>query len=313
LPPAAKYFYTEGFEFYDQSFKYLCKQKLTIPSEVNFTTGQLKQNQSYWIRLNAINYNGDANIDATVKNNVLSVNTKNLDSYSIDLKQLPFRKDKKLKVIENGKEIYNAYATNANLTFNKQAGIKTGLSKSHDVEGPLAHVFTKRFMLVTGTLGNQNEDKRLNSLADSMSSLWIERYQTPCIRKKDSEINREDILNSNLVLLGNASSNSFIKRIIKEIPLEIKPDYIKIGNKKTSGNNLGFYMVYPNPLNKRKYIAIIGYNDSKYTSIGFEQFNGRSFPDISNYGWFDYKIWKVYEEEDPVQGYFNSGWKALGI
>ncbi|HEX8377492.1 MAG TPA: dienelactone hydrolase family protein, partial [Pedobacter sp.] len=310
LPPGARYFYTEGFEFYDQSFAYLCKQKISAPTEVHFTTGHLKNNHAYWVKLNAISYSREASIHAKIRDNFLAINCKNVISYSIDLKQLPYQKDRRLRIVENGKEVYYALARKSNLTFNKQPGTRVNLSKTHNVEGPLAHVFTRKFVLVTGTLGNQIEDKRLNSLADSIDTLWSNRYLVSCNRKMDIDITKKDFLNSNLILLGNAGSNSIIHRIIKNIPLKIASDYIQVGDKRLLGNRLGFYMVYPNPLNSRKYIAIIGYNNPSYMSLGFERFDGITFRDISNYGWYDYKIWQVSNQEDALIGYFNSTWNT---
>ncbi len=310
LPPSSKYFYTEGFEFYDQSFEYLCKQKLTVPAEVYFTTGQLKNNKAYWLRINAINYPKEASIYAKIKDNVLTVNSQNLNSYTIDLDKLPYKNDKNLRIIENGKEVFNAHATNASITLDNKSGTKANLSKTHEIEGPLAHVFTRKFIIVTGTLGNDFEDKKLNSMADSIDSLWSRRYLVTCIRKKDLEIKKEDIQNSNLVLLGNAASNSYVRSIITNIPLKVAPNYIKIGSKEMLGNSLGFYMLYPNPLNKQKYIAVIGYNNPEFVSLGLEQLNSKEFADISNYGWYDYKIWPLINSGENIEkGYFESNWK----
>lgn len=310
LPTSAKYFYTEGFEFYNQSFAYLCKQNLNIPSEVYFKTSQLKNNKAYWVILNAINYPNEASISARIKDNTLTITTKNIHSFSIDLKQLPYIKSKNLRVIENGIEVYNTSVRESTLTFNDKVYTLTQKSKNHEVEGPLANIFIKKFTLVTGTLGNYLQDKQINSVADSIDSLWSRRYQTTCIRKKDIDINRNDILNSNLVLLGNTTSNSFIKKVIKDIPLEVSSSQVKIGSKQMTGNKLGFYIIYPNPLNPKKYVAIIGYNNPAYVALGLELFDSEKVEDISNYGWFDYKIWEQLNDQNAVKGYFDSNWEA---
>ena len=67
-------------------------------------------------------------------------------------------------------------------------------------------------------------------------------------------------------------------------------------------------MAYPNPLNRDNYIAIIGYNNPAYISLGSETTG--PFDDISDYGWYDYKVWDDRPFDNAVQsGYFDSSWK----
>jgi hypothetical protein len=48
-----------------------------------------------------------------------------------------------------------------------------------------------------------------------------------------------------------------------------------------------------------------------YGSLGLERFDGTEFFDISNYGWYDYKIWKAKSSDKEVSGYFDSSWKTM--
>jgi hypothetical protein len=76
---------------------------------------------------------------------------------------------------------------------------------------------------------------------------------------------------------------------------------------KTEGNKLCFYLVYPNPLNQNRYIAIIGYNNPDFISLGSE--NNDPYNDVSNYGWYDYKVWNDSPFNDvKLSGYFDCRW-----
>jgi len=128
--------------------------------------------------------------------------------------------------------------------------------------------------------------------------------------KPDIEISKKDLAEYNLVLIGTNESNLLLKRMKNELPYSISKSEIKIGNQLAEGENLGFYFIYPNPENHNKYLAVIGYNNADYISLGYEKYeSNNTFNDISNYGWYDYKIWDALTNKDLVKGYFNSFWE----
>lgn len=181
------------------------------------------------------------------------------------------------------------------------------ISKNNVIAGPFAHVFAQKFIIVKGTIGSQLENTCIRAMADTINSYWNERYFTNCTIKNDFEISEKDIAGSNLVLLGNYSSNLLLNKIQGKIPLKISDTDIQISSNKKEGDRLCFYMIYPNPLNKNKYIAIIGYNNPNYISLGAER---ETFDDVSNYGWYDYKIWKPNNIMNTIlSGYFSRNWE----
>lgn len=125
--------------------------------------------------------------------------------------------------------------------------------------------------------------------------------------KDDVEVTDKDIAESGLVLLGNQQSNQFLRRLGNTLPLSISTTGIQIRDKKIEGNKLCFYMVYPNPMNKSKYLAVIGYNNPDCISLGSE--NSDPYNDVSNYGWYDYKVWNDSPFNDvKLSGYFDCRW-----
>ncbi|HEX2933898.1 MAG TPA: hypothetical protein VHO72_00965 [Bacteroidales bacterium] len=64
-------------------------------------------------------------------------------------------------------------------------------------------------------------------------------------------------------------------------------------------------MIHPNPLNQNKYVTIIGYNNPTYISLGSER---AQFNDVSDYGWFDYKVWQIQNNSQESE-YFNQYWE----
>lgn len=306
LPSEFQYYYTDAF--FDDIFKFTQNYTLNrSPEEVDFTTSQMLYNKSFWVTITNMLIPSDAHIQAKMNGNKLIIKKENIYAYNIDLTTLPHNRKKALKVIDNGQIVFKGIATDSVLRIGKQP--KPGVTmKNNHIAGPLAHVFSQRFILVKGSSGSQSEIKGISALADTINKYWNERYFTNCIVKNDFEITEKDIETSSLVLLGNAGSNSFLNKIQKEIPLMVSTSNVKIGNKTTEGDKLCFYLVYPNPLNKNKYVAVIGYNNPDFISLGSE--TGVLFNDVSNYGWYDYKVWNNLPfRNDELSGYFNSSWE----
>lgn len=308
-------------EYSDDLFNFLIKRKnASCPIEINLSAIQLKYCKAYWLKVNQFNVREKVEIYAKLKkNNVLNISSKNVLSYTIDLSKLPFNKNKELKIIENNKIIYTGKPKEKELQFNKVKN-NENLIKTSEIEGPFAHVLIHKFIVVIGHTGTSNENTKLENLADTLNAMWKYKYWNDCIVKYDYEITPNDIQNANLILLGNYNSNKLLKRMKNKLPLKIAKEGISLkGNDTIKGEYLGFYMVYPNPLNKNKYIAIIGYNNPKSISLGNadlykEDYKGLSkwlqlkYMEISCYGWFDYKIWDNKNKKTINNGYFNSYW-----
>ena len=294
-------------DFYDDIFKFTRSYTLNkSPKEVDLTTNQMLYNKSFWITITDMNIPGEAHIHAEIKRNKLSVDKENITAYSIDLTTLPYNKNKALKVVEDGKIVFNEITEDTVLHIGSKPKYGS-LRKNSSVAGPLAHVFTQSFIVVKGTSGNQKENESISALAETINKYWNERYFVDCRIKNDYEITDNDIMNSSLVLLGNPESNKVIKEIINDIPLEVSPNRITIHDEENLGNELCFYMVYPNPKNNKRYVAIIGYNNSGFISLGAEV--SGTFNDVSNYGWYDYKVWGNTPNLVLKKGYFDSSWE----
>jgi len=299
---------TETIECLDEIFRF-CKKFSVIssPSEVNFSTSQMKYNKSFWITLNEIVAAENATIEAKISNNTLSIKKQNIVSYTIDLATLPFNKDKPLKVVEDGKVVYEAFPQTKVLTFNPLP--KNQLIKNSKIEGPFANVFTNSFIVVPGTNGKKAENEKIKAMADTLNRYWKLRYFDGLRIKPDKDITKKDIAESNLILLGGTTSNLVFEKIKGMLPVAASNTAITIGGRLVKGDNLGYYVIYPNPLNPKKYVAIISYNNTNYISLGFENFGSYNFDDVSNYGWFDYKVWDAKNPSNSVmEGYFDSRW-----
>lgn len=308
LPFEFKPFYSE--EHLDDIFRFFSSSHLSRrPEKVRFETNQLKYNQSFWITLDAIESGETASIIAHIQNNVLNIKNKNILSYSIDLKKLPYNHKAPLKIVENGRALPFVIRKGTKLVINAVKLSPDKRFKTSEIEGPFAHVFTKSFILVPGTNGTKEEQRQIKAIVDTLNNHWKNRYYANLRIKYDNELTKADIQSANLILIGSPKSNLVFQSLLNRLPIKIEEKFIEIGNKRLNGNNLNYYLIYPNPVSLNRYVSVIGYNSiTPKFSLGTEEDITKQFNDISNYGWYDYKIWDR-EFARVITGNFNYKWQ----
>ena len=311
IPIELKTYYSE--EYLEDIFRFFCKYSINYkPQEIFYSTSQLKYNKSFWITLNIIKPACNANIHAKIKKNILTLATKNIFSYTVHLTNLPYDKTKPLIIINNKKEVYRSIPHMGSITIRQFSRKKCGSVKKRDVEGPFAHIFSKPFIVVQGTIGNESENNRIQAVVDTIEKYWKLRYYSSCRLKLDKDISSTDLKGYSLLLIGSPRTNLVFKKSAKTLPIQIDNRCIIIGKNKVNGSNLSFYTIFPSPYNSKNYIGIIGSNNLSNLTLGIgieESTDQNSSNDISNYGWFDYKIWNSHTLKILNYGYFDYYWK----
>jgi hypothetical protein len=159
-----------------------------------------------------------------------------------------------VSVWNNGRQIYRGSPkTNLGLVLHPRSG---ALRKRQGLSGPLSDAFYESFLVVLGTQASEAELEAARREADAIRAFGSRgaRYWTPM--KKDSEVTSEDISRYHLIPVGTARSNSWINKINSKLPIRIEDDAVIAGNRRFSGRDVGLRMIYPNPLNPRKYVVI---------------------------------------------------------
>jgi dienelactone hydrolase len=302
-----KTYYSE--EYFDDIFDFLLKYSLDpSPSEIHFSTGEMRYNKSFWLTLDQITCGKNASIDAKVEGNTLTIKDENVQSFTVDLRKLPYSKNKPLTILDNGKKVFDAVTDQPSITVNPY-DYSSRLTKNQKIEGPLADIFNYPFIVVPGTIGSEQETKQMQALADTLNNYWMQRYYNKCRIKSDRDITQRDLVDYSLLLLGTPKSNLVFKRLASRLPIRISAGSVEIGMKKVDGSQLCFYFVYPNPANPRNYVGIVGYNDPHSISLGYENDGDtKKFNDVSNYGWYDFKIWNAETSQNIALGYFDYFW-----
>ena len=74
----------------------------------------------------------------------------------------------------------------------------------------------------------------------------------------DTELSDSDMKKYSLILYGGAEANLITKKLGDKIPLKISSNKIEITGKTFEAKDACVQMVYPNPLNNKRYVSVIG-------------------------------------------------------
>jgi len=186
------------------------------------------------------------------------------------------------------------------------------LRKRHDLQGPIDDAFMDSFIMVkpTGIPFNNVVAKWTASEQDRAIHQWrlLFRGDTPV--KDDTAITDADIAASNLVLWGDPSSNKILARIAGQLPIRWTADAIVVGAHRYPAATMAPMMIYPNPLNPKKYVVINSGFTFRESSNGSNAWQVAELP--------DYAVVDVTVPPDgrwpgkiALAGFFGEKWEVL--
>jgi hypothetical protein len=132
------------------------------------------------------------------------------------------------------------------------------LRKRHDLQGPIDDAFMGSFLMVhpTGKPMNEMVGQWAKSEEEHAERLWRTQMRGDAPVKDDSAVTDADIAANNLVLWGDPQSNRVLARIIDRLPIHWTADAVVLGTQRFAAATNAAVMIYPNPLNAKKYVVI---------------------------------------------------------
>jgi dienelactone hydrolase len=293
--------------------------------DIRFMTYTLKYNQCEWLTIEEMEtpYK-PAIVTASIDKQTgdLKLTTRNIGVMQIgrDVAQNIVIDGKKLRLADAAESLLPGvyfekgdkdwvtidYQTSRNFTSNPN------LQKRHDLQGPIDDAFMKKFVCVQGTgkawsAENDAWAKWTLSRFEKNFDKWL-RGKVPVV--KDSELTSEMIANSNIVLFGDPGSNSVLAKVIADLPVKWTKKGIEVAGKTYDPKSHGLSLIYPNPLNKQKYVVIN--SGHTFQEDAFKASNSWLFPRLG-----DIAVQK-FEKDAKTAGYtetvqwadiFDSGWQ----
>lgn len=237
---------------------------------IRFTTRTLRYNQCDWLTIDEvqsvyqpsevdaeINEAGDVEI---VTDNVaaLSISRDAGEAVILDGDRLPCRAaaggllpDVTYRLTSDGWEVLD-YDASREFADNPER------RKRHGLQGPIDDAFMDAFVCVRGTgepLHATGHTWALSVLEQFRREfeLWF-RGEVRVV--DDTAVDERLIADHNLILFGDPGSNAVLRRVLPDLPIQWTADAITIGGQSWSADTHGIRLIYPNPLNPRRYIVI---------------------------------------------------------
>lgn len=281
------------------------------PENISFATGQLKYDTAYWLRVSQLSRPatiGRIHASLTSQSSI-AVETEGVSRYEILLDALGHPQGQPLSVSTNGRVSFNGVPDGSTVRIDVEGDARPGaLQKNHDIEGPISHAFADSFTVVEGTGGSREVEAGIEDLSQKIRATWMQNYFAECPHKKDSEVTPEDIESSNLILLGDAKANQLVERTIAGVPLRIEAGRISLGGREFDGGKLGVELIYPNPLNNRKYIVVIAANSAD----AYQYLESH----LSQKGWYDFAVWDASAPQRAkvvAAGFWDRWWEQVEL
>jgi hypothetical protein len=242
------------------------------PREVRFTTWTLKYNRMRWVVVDGLEKHWDrARVDASIEgDHTIQAKTSNVSAVSFDfgVGARMLNPASKVTVVLDGQTLTEAgpltdgsWSAHFRKTAGKWAAAaddSNTLRKRHDLQGPIDDAFFDRFLMVspTGTPMNETVGNWTKSEEAHAIKMWRTQMRGDAPVKNDSDVTDADIASSNLVLWGDPQSNKVLARIADRLPIRWTADSVTLGARKFAAATNAPVLIYPNPLNPKKYVVI---------------------------------------------------------
>ncbi|NQT50782.1 NPCBM/NEW2 domain-containing protein, partial [bacterium] len=298
------------------------KRRNPWPHRVVFKTAWRRHRGAYWVRvhrfLRAFEF---ARIEAEVeKPNRIRVQASNVGEFSLHLVPPLIAAGRPVEVVVNG-HVQHAGGVPKDgwLRLRKHgeawrpSAPPKSLHKTPTLEGPVYHAFMSGFIIVHGTGGDDTMKRVSLEEARVLADRWNRWARGKCRVKPDRDVTPEDIRTANLILVGDVANNSLIRRVMGQLPIRIEGNTVHFGSRQWQGDDLGLKLVYPNPLNPQRYVALF----TGTTWRGVYQVVGRfgnwfDWGILDGWHWQDFAIFDdhTYSPETFLAvGYFDDDWK----
>ncbi len=271
-----------------------------FPAHVHFVTESYRYRSAYWVRIDGLTPGERASIDARRTGSKIEVTTEGVDAFTLTL-------DHPATLVTVDGAPVRARAAQE-LSFTRASGRwRSGLfkpsGKRPEAEGPIAAAVEGRQIYVYGSLGAATAEelaarrKRAESAAEW--STYRSRLNLLLPVKADSAVTGEDLANSNLILFGDAQTNSLIARLAPQLPLALSP----------GAADWGLLFIAP----EGKHYVVVNSGLPWWTGAdeahrGGDPFAPAQYRLLSTFG--DYILFKGSLAHVVVEGRFDRHWKV---
>ena len=245
-----------------------------LPAHLKFVTWTLKYNRMRWLQVDGLERHWEqAQVDAVMnaQRSTVEITTANVTALTLDFEpgECPFDLIQVPHLLIDTQQLtvprpmsdrsWEVHCRKQEGKWSIVDSIDDGsLRKRHDLQGPIDDAFMDSFVMVrpTGKPLNEKTGAWVDHEMKHATDAWRAQFRGEARVKDDSSIDDNDIASRNLVLWGDPSSNAVLKRIADKLPIHWTGDAIQVGDKTYATGTDVPVMIYPNPLNPKRYVVL---------------------------------------------------------
>lgn len=248
--------------------------------------------------------------DADPRIGTIKIATDNVERLELNIKDLIPQKEAKIQI--DGTEFstlveFPVYLLKDGDSLWKLTESPDKWSKGPHRSGPFKLAFDKEMVWVYSTAGSDEEDAAILAKVRYDAQSWWYRGNGNVTIIPDNEFDPDAYMGRNVILYGNSHNNLAFGKLLKDCPIQINSQKIKVGVREYEGD-LGTFFVYPRPESDENLIGVIGFTSPKAARmiLNTQYFiSGVACPDYVVFG-----IETLSKGMDGVTeaGYFDNQW-----
>ncbi len=296
-----------------------------FPQRLHFTTQTLKYNHCCWVTIEGVTAHWDAaTVQGEYDQNDIVVKTDGVTDLKIEFTPgwCPFPLDVPPGLSVDDQPLdapkglsdkswtcYLHHDENDKWQVGKRP--ENGLRKQHNLQGPIDDAFMDSFLIVRPTGESQNAafDQWVKAELPRSISHWRSHFRGEARVKDDKDVSENDIANANLILWGDPKSNQVLAKIADKLPFRWNDQEISSGKQSFSADHHALVMVYPNPLNAKRYVVL----NSGFTFRDYDYLNNaRQVPKLPDWAVIDLNTPpnSRYPGKVTAADFFDEAWKV---
>lgn len=185
------------------------------------------------------------------------------------------------------------------------------LTKRHDLQGPIDDAFMQPFVCVrpTGTAWSAEQTAWANWTLARFEREFDQRLRGRVPVVNDRDVTDELVQSKHLVLFGDPGSNRMLGKVVDRLPIQWRKDGLEVGGQRFAAGEHGLSMIYPNPLNPRKYLVVN--SGHTFHDAEFRASNANLYPRLGDISVIQFVAGSdgSYRESAVFSDLFDARWK----
>jgi dienelactone hydrolase len=297
-----------------------------VPLHVLFHTWTLRYPKMRWVQIDGMEKHWSrAEVDAAIEEGV-AIKTRNVTALTLHfepgacpmevLEKPSVRIDNEDEEIKDVPPVmsdrsWTVHIRKKDNTWEVVEKIDDGaLRKRPGLQGPIDDAFMDSFLMVRPTGQPLNDKAGAWASAEMKHALehWRRQFRGEARVKDDSAVTDADIAAHNLVLWGDPKSNQILAKIADKLPLGWGGQQVQLGQKTFSAENHVPLLIYPNPLNPKRYVVLnSGFTFREYDYLN----NARQVAKLPDFAVIDVNTppSSRFPGKIVTAGFFDEEWK----